>query len=54
MLINNDLANEGRPAPSGVTREAMPNTAKPQACWSGSPTRRARACDRSTGSGSPA
>jgi hypothetical protein len=54
MLINNDLANEGRAAPSGVTREAMPNTVKPQACWSGSATRQARACGRGSGSGLPA
>ena len=54
MPINNDLANEGLTAPSGVTREAMPNTAKPHACWSGSPTRQGRTCGRSTGPGSPA
>ena len=54
MLINNDLANEGRAAPSGVTRDAMPKTVKPQACWSGSATRQARACGRGSGSGLPA
>ena len=54
MLIHNDLAYEGRHAPSGVTRDAMPTTAKPQARWPGSPTGRARACSHRAGSGSPA
>ena len=54
MLIDNDLAYEGRQAPSGVTRDAMPPPAKPQARWPGSPTRGVRARGHRAGAGSPA